>query len=102
MNAPGEQDPVDHHYTLAKFSSALERLATEPGDILARLPIAAREIAGIGPSHVPDHLSDVVRRINEQVVPEVQLDQEDAVQVARKISGVESALRSYIRDHGAT
>ena len=74
MNEPTEEDRTDYPYTLAKFSRALEKLATEPGDILARLPIAAREIAGIGPSHVPDHLSKDVRWIKAQVGPEVPLD----------------------------
>ena len=102
MNASSEQDRMDHQYTLAKFSSALEKLATEPGDVLARLPIAAREIAGIGPSHVPDDLSEAVQWIKKRVIPDYDLTQEEAVRVARRICDVEAALRSYVHDQSAT
>ena len=39
---------TDHLYTLEKFSGAVGKLATEPDDILGRMPAAAKQIAGMG------------------------------------------------------
>ena len=93
---------TDYLYALEKFSGAVGKLATEPDDMLGRLPAAAMQIAGMGPSHVPGHLSKDVRWIKERVVPEYHLTLEEAVRVAHRICGVEAALRSYVRDQSAT
>ena len=93
---------TDYLYPFAKFSGAVGKLATDPEDILGRLPAAAKQIASMGPSHVPDYLSEDVRWIKERVIPGYDLTQEEAVSVARKICDVEVALRSYVHDQSTT
>lgn len=85
---------TDYLYTLEKFSAAVGKLATEPEDILGRLPAAAMEIVGMTPSHVPEHLSGDVQWIKERVIPEYHLTEEEAVLVAHRICRVEAELRS--------